>query len=77
MGAEFLQFEMIKHSRALQDVLIADGYDAGDELELVTSHQYQLSQKDHWENNDVLDDILNWSQEGRDALLWVGGSSGN
>jgi len=44
---------------------------------MVTHRQYQLSQKDHWENNGVLDDILTWSDEGRDAILWVGGSSGN
>lgn len=68
---------MIKHSRALQDSLLAEGYDAEEELEIITSRQYQLSQKDHWENNGVLNDILHWSQNGRDALLWVGGSSGN
>lgn len=68
---------MIKHSRTLQDSLLAEGYDAKDELEIITSRQYQLSQKDHWENNGVLNVILSWSQEGRDALLWVGGSSGN
>ena len=68
---------MTKHSRTLQDSLLAEGYDAEDELEIVTSRQYQLSQKDHWENNGVLDVILSWSQEGRDSLLWVGGSSGN
>jgi len=68
---------MIKHSRALQDLLLAEGYDAEEELEIITGRQYQLSQKDHWENNGVLNDILRWSQKGRDALLWVGGSSGN
>jgi len=50
---------MIKHTRALQDTLVADAYDAEDELDMITHRQYQLSQKDHWENNSVLDDILN------------------
>ena len=68
---------MIKHSKALQDSLLPEGYDAEDELEIITSRQYQLSQKDHWENNGVLNIILSWSQEGRNGLLWVGGSSGN
>jgi hypothetical protein len=68
---------MIKHSRALQDVLITESYSAEDELEIITTRQFQLSQKDHWENNGVLGEILNWSEEGRGTLLWVGGSSGN
>jgi hypothetical protein len=68
---------MIKNSRALQDILLAEGYDAEDELDIITHRQHQLSQKDHWENNGVLNDIFTWSEEGRDAILWVGGSSGN
>jgi len=43
---------------------------------MITHRKYQLLQKDYWENNGVLDHILNWSDEGRDEILWVGGSSG-
>jgi hypothetical protein len=74
---EFFRFQMINHSRILQDSLLAEGYNAEDELEMIQSRQHQLSQKDHWENNGVLNAIMDWSQEGRDGLLWVGGSSGN
>jgi hypothetical protein len=69
--------ECLRLTIVFRIILLAEGYDADDELDMVTNHRYQLSQKDHWENNGVLDDILTWSEEGRDAILWVGGSSEN
>ncbi|KAH8883296.1 hypothetical protein GQ53DRAFT_753005 [Thozetella sp. PMI_491] len=74
---QFLRFEMIKNARALQEVLLPGGRDTEEEFELVLSHSPQLSQKDHWENNGVLEDLLDWSHNGHDQLLWVGGSSGS
>lgn len=68
---------MINHSKALQDSLQMDKYDPEDELDVLRSRKYQLSQKDHWQNNGVLEEILDWSEEGRGLLLWIGGSSGN
>lgn len=47
------------------------------DLQSVVGSGFRLSLKDHWENNGVLDDMLDWSQHGRDRLLWIEGRSGN
>ena len=68
---------MIKHARSLQEVLLSSGRDAEEELELVISLKPQLSERDHWENNGVLSDLVVWSQNDHNLLQWIGGSSGN
>ncbi|KKY29196.1 hypothetical protein UCRPC4_g00102 [Phaeomoniella chlamydospora] len=72
-----LHFETIKHARTLQEALLPMGNDPQEELEVVLGRRYHLSQKDHWENNGVLEDLLGWSRQGHKELLWIGGSSGN
>lgn len=71
---------IITHSQGLQDVLIAsdpDAYwDAGDAFARIEAQGFQLSQKDRWENNGILEYILEWSSTPY-SVLWVGGSSGN
>ncbi|KAK0616617.1 hypothetical protein B0T14DRAFT_250330 [Immersiella caudata] len=72
-----LRFEMTKHARSLQEVLLGDAPDAQDELDAVVARGFKLSQKDHWENNGALHDIAYWSENERNLLLWIGGASGN
>ncbi|KAK5656930.1 hypothetical protein OQA88_3452 [Cercophora sp. LCS_1] len=72
-----LRFEMTKHARSLQEVLLGDAPDAAEEFDAVVSRGFKLSPKDHWENNGALQDITYWSEHERNLLLWIGGSSGN
>jgi hypothetical protein len=72
---------MIKYAQRLQETLIAEGRDFWDAEEALTrlgSRGFRLSQKDHWENNGILEDLMTWSQ-GADhsSLLWIGGKSGS
>ena len=46
-------------------------------LKDLSSRHFQLSEKDHWDNNGVLDTFTLWSDAGRRAVLWIGGNSGN
>lgn len=72
-----LRFEMTKHARSLQEVLLADAPDATEEFDAVIDRGFKLSQKDHWENNGALAEISFWSENERNLLLWIGGASGN
>ncbi|KAF2100847.1 hypothetical protein NA57DRAFT_74446 [Rhizodiscina lignyota] len=74
---KFLRFEMVKHARSLQEILQPHDMEFEEELKAIVHRQFRLSQKDHWENNGVLEDLFDWSQDGRDILLWIGGRSGN
>lgn len=71
---------MITHAQGLQDVLIssdpASYWDASDALTRLSARGFSLSQKDRWENNGILDDLLEWSSS-PSSVLWIGGSSGN
>ena len=67
---------MVKHARKLQESLLPHDLAHDEELEIAVNRQYRLSQKDHWEDNGVLNDLFEWSL-GPDRLLWIGGSSGN
>lgn len=72
-----LKFEMTKHARSLQAILVDDAPDPSEELDATVSRGFKLSQKDHWENNGALADIAYWSAHDRNLLLWMGGASGN
>jgi hypothetical protein len=72
-----LKFEMTKHARSLQPILVDDAPDPSEELDAIVSRGFKLSQKDHWENNGALADIAYWSAHDRNLLLWMGGASGN
>ncbi|KAI9667781.1 MAG: hypothetical protein M1821_000600 [Bathelium mastoideum] len=74
---KLLQFEMTRYSRELQDIVILGDQDIAEDPDACMNRLYRLSQKDHWENNGILEDLRDWSDEGRDRLLWVGGCSGN
>ncbi|KAJ9637374.1 hypothetical protein H2199_007661 [Coniosporium tulheliwenetii] len=50
---------------------------AGPELDQLASHTFDLSPKDHWDQNGVLKYFSDWSDTGRQATFWVGGRSGN
>lgn len=71
---------MITHSQSLQDVLIASDpgayWDAGEALARISAQGFRLSQKDRWENNGILECLLEWSSA-HCPVLWIGGSSGN
>lgn len=76
-ATDLLHFETVRHARSLQEVLLASGRDAEEELKAILSAGFHLSQKDHWENNGVLLELFGWSQNERDQLFWVGGTSGH
>ncbi|KAG6353257.1 hypothetical protein INS49_007556 [Diaporthe citri] len=71
---------MITHAQSLQDVVITSGpgayWDAGEALARLSARGFRLSQKDRWENNGILDELLEWSSAPT-SILWIGGSCGN
>ncbi|KAG8167435.1 hypothetical protein KVR01_003124 [Diaporthe batatas] len=71
---------MITHAQGLQDVVIAsdpDSYwDADEALARLSARGFRLSEKDRWENNGILDHLLEWSKASG-PILWIGGSCGN
>lgn len=71
---------MITHAQGLQDVLIASDpnsyWDAGEALARLSARGFMLSEKDRWENNGILENLLEWSKTS-DPILWIGGSCGN
>ncbi|KAK4224661.1 hypothetical protein QBC38DRAFT_485064 [Podospora fimiseda] len=71
-----INFEMTKHGRALQEVLLGLEMDATEELDQVHRHKFRLSPKDQWENNGIVDKFNNWSQRFRDMPVWISGTSG-
>lgn len=76
--------EMARYTQVLQSALVSSSgstehhWDADEALTRLASYNFRLSPKDHWDNNGVLNDLLEWSHgSGHDPVLWIGGSSGN
>lgn len=71
---------MVTRAQDLQDALIASDpgsyWEAGEALGRLSARGFRLSQKDHWENNGILEELLEWSSA-PSSILWVGGSCGN
>lgn len=71
---------MTTHAQGLQDVVIASDpgayWDAGEALARLSARGFRLSQKDRWENNGILDVLLEWSSAPI-PILWIGGSCGS
>lgn len=70
-------FQAVNHSLALTEVLLPTASTADEQLSLVRKKRFDLSPKDHWYENGVLEAFDNWSAYGRTELLWIGGRSGN
>lgn len=75
---------MARYTQVLQSALVSSSgsteqhWDADEALKRLASYDFRLSLKDHWDNNGILDDLLEWSQgSGHDPVLWIGGSSGH
>ncbi|KAK6075788.1 ankyrin domain protein [Seiridium cupressi] len=73
--------DMVRYAHVLQNALIAphESYiDAQDVLSSLVIRGFRLSQRDHWENNGVLEDLIKWSRSPEHSpLLWIGGRSGS
>ncbi|KAK9423588.1 hypothetical protein SUNI508_04069 [Seiridium unicorne] len=73
--------DMVRYAHVLQNALIAphESYiDAQDVLSSLVTRGFRLSQRDHWENNGVLEDLIKWSRSPEHSpLLWIGGRSGS
>ncbi|KAK9779115.1 hypothetical protein SCAR479_03982 [Seiridium cardinale] len=73
--------DMVRYAHVLQNALIAphESYiDAQDVLSSLVVRGFRLSQRDHWENNGVLEDLIRWSRSPEHSpLLWIGGRSGS
>lgn len=50
---------------------------AEEEIDLARQGSSKLSEKDHWENNGILNELPNWAESVVPSLLWIGGQSGN
>ena len=79
---ELLEFESFKYALSLRQIIdpfvdASTGDTEEYDLRIASSRQYSLTPKDAWEDNGILDDLLEWSMAGRRTLLWIGGSSGN
>ncbi|KAF2028629.1 hypothetical protein EK21DRAFT_90449 [Setomelanomma holmii] len=70
-------FQAVNHSLALAEVLLPTASTAGEQISLVRKRHFDLSPKDHWYENGVLEAFNNWSAYGRIELLWIGDRSGN
>ena len=70
-------FQAVNHSLALTEVLLPVASTADEQLSLVRRAHFDLSPKDHWYENGVLEAFETWSAYGRIELLWIGGRSGN
>ncbi|KAJ4301946.1 hypothetical protein N0V90_004042 [Kalmusia sp. IMI 367209] len=70
-------FQAVNHSLALTEVLLPTASTADEQLFLVRKQRFDLSPKDHWYENGVLEAFDKWSTYGRIELLWIGGRSGN
>ena len=74
---KFLEIEAFKYALSLRQVLSSDEINPQESFVISSRGDLQLSPKDRWENNGILDDLLSWSMSGRNSLFWIGGSSGN
>lgn len=72
-----LNFQATKNSLNLTEILLPTASTADEQLSLVPKQRFDLSPKDHWYENGVLEAFKNWSAYGRAELLWIGGRSGN
>jgi hypothetical protein len=70
-------FQAVNHSLALTEVLLPTAPTSDEQLSVVRKQRFDLSPKDHWYENGVLEAFDSWSAYGRMELLWIGGRSGN
>lgn len=76
-STDITSFQAKSYVQTLRQSAFPHVVDADEELKNVVNHGFRLSPKDHWENNGVLGNLLEWSQAGRKSMFWVGGQSGN
>lgn len=76
--------EMTRYTQMLQSALVYSSrsteqhWNADEALRRLASYDFRLSPKDHWDNNGILENLLEWSHgPDHDPVLWIGGSSGN
>lgn len=74
-------FEQFNYAQSLQTALLStpmDMYwDAEGGLARITANGFRLAPKDHWENNGILESLVEWTRgPDQGPLLWVGGQSG-
>jgi len=63
--------------QTLKQAAFYDITDIDEEFHFVKKRDFRLSEKDQWENNGILDQLLNWSQNKTKPAFWVDGKSGN
>ena len=75
--AGILEFDAFRYTLLLRQSLLPDNVDHDEDYHKARSQKIELSPKDQWEENGILDVLLEWSYTGRDTLLWIGGASGS
>ncbi|KAK8035518.1 hypothetical protein PG993_010513 [Apiospora rasikravindrae] len=76
-------FEMIRYMQELEKALFSSAdaqyWDPDEALGRLARQGFRLSPKDHWDNNGILEKLVEWSRVSADfcPLLWIGGQSGN
>ncbi|KAK8040997.1 Vegetative incompatibility protein HET-E-1 [Apiospora phragmitis] len=75
-------FEMIRYMHDLERALFSSPdalyWDPDEALGRLAKRGFRLSLKDHWDNNGILERLVEWSRASDPCpLLWVGGQSGN
>lgn len=76
-SSSMYNFQVINHSLTLTEMLLPTASTASEQLSIVCKQRFDLSPKDHWYENGVLEVFNEWSRYGRIELLWIGGRSGN
>lgn len=74
--SEINNFHRIRNSHSLQQIILPEGQNEEEELREGLQTGIDLSPRDSWETNGILDNLHHWSQAGC-GFMWVGGTSGS
>jgi len=80
LGTEMRHAEAVINTNLLIDGFLPDALISSEELIIANERHSDLSQKDHWESNGILEPLSFWSTlstTSRTSILWIGGVSGN
>jgi hypothetical protein len=73
---EWTMVQIIEHANNLRTALDSDEDDTSDEINWYQEKKFQLSPRDGWEENGILDEIRFWAKSDRNQLFWASGACG-
>lgn len=74
---EWRSYQATHNANSLIESTFPDIFPGEEEINLARQSRSKLSEKDHWENNGILDYLPEWPDSKVPSLLWIGGQSGN